>query len=313
MQKLRFMKLLNSPYRLIYALAVFVAIISFSCKKEQSLTAQDEDQANLVSTESDAEAEIVFNGIFDDVMGVNNDVGLAGTGIFGRMAPGGNGQTARGDTAPSCTVVSVVHLSSTATFPLKITIDFGSGCLGHDGHLRKGKIITTYSSRLIYPGTTANTEFVNFYIDSIHVEGTHSTTNTVSTGNQYIQKYAIDDNIKLSKPSGNYTEWHSHKDLIQTDGYLTPTYPFDDVFSITGNANGKVKKDNMAVIWNSVITDPLVKKYTCRWISKGKVKIVRQNLPSNSQWIGILDYGNGTCHNTATLTVNGIVHQITLH
>jgi hypothetical protein len=54
------------------------------------------------------------------------------------------------------------------------------------------------------------------------------------------------------------------------------------------------------------VTSPLVKAFTCRWISKGTVKI-RVN-----DTVGLLDYGNGDCDNEATLTVNGTSRTIKL-
>src|ERR1700751_4515721 len=82
------MKLFRYLFRLLTACFLFSAFLIFSCKKElsQTLSSQDEQQANLAATESDAEAEAVFNGIFDDVMGVNTQVGLGGTGLFMRNA-----------------------------------------------------------------------------------------------------------------------------------------------------------------------------------------------------------------------------------
>jgi hypothetical protein len=314
--KLSFMKFLRSPYPLRFALLTFAALIfMISCNKEksQSLSPQEEEQANVFSTESDAQSEIVFNDIFDDVMGANNDVGIAGTGIFGRMAPAsGQGGTARMDTLPACTVVSVVHLSTTAFFPVKIIIDFGTGCLGNDGHTRKGKIITTYTNRLLYPGASASTVFDGFYIDSLHVEGTHVVTNTSGAGSTDPRQYTIDVDAKIIRPSGNYNEWHSHKEIIQSEGILTPGLPLDDAFKVTGHATGKVKRGDVVVLWHSEIIEPLIKRFICHWISKGRVRVTRENLASNSQWVGILDYGTGNCDNQATLTVNGNVHQITL-
>ena len=79
------MKFLSNPTQRLLTLFLFFTI--FSCKKETSDTdAQDEALANISATESNAEADDVFNGVFDDVLGVNTDVGMGGTGIFGRKA-----------------------------------------------------------------------------------------------------------------------------------------------------------------------------------------------------------------------------------
>src|SRR5437879_12877286 len=80
------MKILGTPANLATPIFLLCVLIIFSCKKEHSdtLTPQDEEQANVAATESDAESEDVFNGVFDDVVGVNKDVAIGSTGIFGR-------------------------------------------------------------------------------------------------------------------------------------------------------------------------------------------------------------------------------------
>src|SRR5258705_12944344 len=75
--------------QLITTAFLFNLLIFFSCTKENSQNGtadQQEEQASIVSSESDGEAEIVFNEVFDDAMGVSDEVGMAGTGIFGRTA-----------------------------------------------------------------------------------------------------------------------------------------------------------------------------------------------------------------------------------
>jgi len=309
------MKLTGGLTRLMIAVIFLSILIINSCKKETSnsgnLSPQEEEQATLVMTESDAEAEFVFNDLFDDVMGANNDVGMAGTGIFGRANILNNSlEIARVDSTTRCFTVAIIH-ATTSFFPVSITIDFGSGCLGRDGHTRYGKIITTYTNRLIVPGASATTSFENFQIDSLQIAGTQKITNT-STANE--RQFSVDvENAKLSKPNGNYSEWNSHKTITQVEGLGTPELPFDDIYKIQGSATGKVKKDDRLYAWTSEIVDPLIKKFTCPWIVKGQVKNSKVSNSSNSTWVAVLDYGNGDCDNQATITINGIEHQITLH
>jgi len=311
------MKVLNSPFRLATACFLFVLFIVFSCKKEtsQSLSAQDEQQANVAASESDAEADDVFNGVFDDAMGVNSNVAMGGTGLFMRSAAGGYGfpgADSRTDPAPPCLNVTIVTSGNTsAPFPVTITLDFGAGCTCGDGHIRKGKIVVTYSDRLLYPHATANIQFADFAVDSIQVD--NSTAYMISnTGTQDKLQFTIDIDAKLSKPTGNYTEWHSHKVITRVDGSASNT-PLDDVMQIEGSASGKAKRNDVIVAWKAEITNPFIKRFICRWISQGTIKVGRESLSANSQWVGILDYGNGNCDNRATLSLNGVTYQITLH
>ena len=296
----------------------FLITFSISCKKEISNSGsaqQDEELASETSSRADAESEFIFNDVFDNVMGVSDDVGLAGVGVFGKMNNTGSG-TLLGARTDACYTVSITHLNPPDAFPVKIVIDFGTGCQGRDGRTRSGKIITTYTARLLYPGAKATTTFDNYHVDSIKVEGTHVITNQstlpTSTANIVFIWKAVVEGAKLTKPSGNYSEWNSTKTITQIEGSATPILPLDDIYKVEGSANGKVKRGDLLVAWKAEITEPLIKKFSCRWIVKGVLKVIRINLSSSSQWVGIINYGGGDCDNKAKVTINGVDHEITL-
>jgi len=309
------MKLIFSPTRL--AVLVLVSLIVFgSCQKDLSEdTNQEEEFASQASSEADAEADDIFNEVFDNVMGVNADVAFGGTGVFGQMNPGTSGGTAR---LTACPDVTITQLSAVDPFPVKIVMDFGTGCTGRDGRIRSGKIVSVYSNRLFVFGATATTEFVNFTIDSIKVQGTHIITNQgepISTSPNICikHKWKVEvRNAKLTKPNGNYTEWTSTKTITQLEGWCTPYIHIDDIYRIDGAAHGKVKRGDLLIAWNSEITEPLIKKFTCRWLVKGIIRTARVNLTTNSPWVATINYGPGTCDNKAEVTINGITHNITL-
>lgn len=285
-------------------IAISFTLFVISCKRETSLSGSDNDQeifASKASGEADAQSEIVFNEVFDDVMGVNDDVGMFGTGVFGRLT--------------ACPTVTVIQLTSNP-FPKKVILDFGpGGCIGNDGHFRKGKIITEYTNRLTINGAVATTIFDGFYYDSIKVEGIHRLTNISGSvvNTPIIRKFeAKVENGKLTVPSGNYVSWNSTKIITQFEGGGTVFDPRDDAFKVEGYSSGTAKRGNLLVAWQSTITEPLWKRFNCRWITKGKVKTVRLNVNATSPWIALLDFGTGNCDNQAILTINGVAHQITL-
>ena len=286
-------------------------LVIASCSKEKSGTGTDaqEEEVSKVTGEADAEAETTFNEFFDDVMGVNNDVGVAGSGVF-------FGRTDSLSPVPRCFTITITHPTSNP-FPAKVVIDFGTtGCPGPDGRVRKGKIIIEYTNRLTVPGAMATATFQGFYVDAIHVEGTHKITNISGSPlppANIARKFKVEViNGKLTKPNGDYTEWNSTRTLIQIEGLLTPDLFRDDAFKIEGSANGRTLRGNLLVRWESTITEPLIRRFTCRWIVRGKIKTIRATLPSNSRWVALLDFGAGTCDNQATLTINGVTRQITL-
>lgn len=283
--------------------------ILVSCSKDEvsDLAPAEKEEFATVSSNADAETEAVSNEIFDNAMGVNSEVALGGTGVFGSA----NLDQSSGIYGPSgidslsrCFIVNVTRLDANAPFPVKITVDFGAGCTGRDGRTRKGKVITTYTKRLLQPGAVATTTFDGHYINGIKIEGTHTITN-VSTSNQL--SFNVKVSGKLTNADGNFREWTSDKTISMIEG-ATTLLPQDDVFSITGSASGIVKIDSKVYEWSTEITSPLIKRFNCRWIVKGTIAHKKGNTR-----ISVLDYGNGDCDNKASLTVNTETRIITLH
>lgn len=294
-------RLITLPIASIFL--TFSILFITSCTKENSSASdQQEIEASAVSSESDGQAEIIFNNVFDDAMGVNEEVGLGGTGVFGRIN--------------SCPTVTLTRLNPPNPFPVRVVLDFGTGCVGNDGHFRKGKVITEYTKRLIEPAAIATTTFDGFYFDSVKVEGTHRITNTSTavsgntTPNRSFRVEVI--NGKLTRPNTDYVEWNSTKTITQIEG-LTTAIPLDDIFRVEGSARGKTKRGPLLTLWESTIIEPLIKRFNCHWIVKGKVRTVRVAAAVNSPWVAVLDFGNGICDNIAWVTINnGTPRQITL-
>jgi hypothetical protein len=276
-----------------------------ACKKQddESGTAGKEEFA-LAASESDATAEEVFDDVFNNVMGVSTEVGIGGTGVFGRM----DVSTGRidGVDSTSCYTVAIKQLNPATRFPLQITIDFGNGCTAKDGRTRKGRITVVYTGSLVISGNSATTVFDNYYLDNIKVEGTHKLTNTGTLDKKSYTTQVI--NAKLSQSTGNYIQWNSEKTVTQIEGGSTPLIALDDAYNVTGSAGGSVQLNGKYFQWSTAITAPLLKRFICPWIAKGTI-----SLSKGGDAVAVLDYGSGTCDNKGSFTVNGSIHEITLH
>jgi hypothetical protein len=266
----------------IFALLSLPSLFFFTaCQKEET-----EPDPEFETTFKLSEDQAISESINDDATAVFFEASIS-AGLY-RV----NGTVETTNTL-SCATVTVTPQN---TFPKTITIDFGTGgCVSADGLARKGKINITLSDYLHNPGTTAVMTFDNYYAAGFKVEGTVTWTNT-STPNGISWTRAI-ANGKVIEPLGGYYWTHEGtKTVVQTAGATTPLNLLDDVYSITGshtvtNPAGKTR--------TVTIQEALEKKTTCHHVTKGKMKIQGTN------HFAILDFGDGTCDNIATITIDG--------
>src|SRR5687767_907351 len=93
-------------------------LIFSACKKhdDASSTAGREEFAT-VSSQSDATAELVFDDVFNNIMGVSSEVAIGGTGVFGRAdVSAGSSNRLEGVDSTTCYSVVAKQLNTTTRF-----------------------------------------------------------------------------------------------------------------------------------------------------------------------------------------------------
>ncbi len=197
-----------------------------------------------------------------------------------------------------------VTLDTTA-FPYVLTIDFGdTNCLCNDGRYRRGKILVSFTGRYYHPGTVITTTFDDYYVNDNQVEGIKTVTNMGfnDAGNMHWE-ITVNGVITLAGDGGTIT-WNSQKGREWIDGIQTRFNKWDDKYLITGTATG-TRANGLS--WTRTIINPLRIELACRFIVSGTVNIQPEGRP-----LRVLDFGDGTCDNIATVTVNGNTHTIYL-
>ena len=266
----------------IFALLSLPSLFFFvSCQKQET-----EPDPELETTFKLSEDQAISESIDDDANAVFFEASI-NSGLYRT-----NG-TVETTNILSCATVTVTPQN---TFPKTIVIDFGTGgCVSADGLARKGKINITLSDYLHNPGSTATMTFDNYYAAGFKVEGTITWTNT-STPNGVSWTRQI-TNGRVIEPLGGYYWTHEGtKNVIQTAGANTPLNLLDDVYSVTGNHTVTNPAGKTRTV---TILEALEKKTTCHNVTKGKMKIQGPN------HFAILDFGDGTCDNIATITIDG--------
>lgn len=201
-------------------------------------------------------------------------------------------------------------------YPHLKTVDFGSGCTGPDGLTRSGKkLITVYANWKSASNGTLLTEttFSNFYVDSINVAG-NVKIYIDSSCKKGPLALKIVTNKTFTDTKGNTSTFTGVTYWKQIAGDTTTTRT-DNIYQITGSASGTEVLDGATALTWSSKTDPqnpVIKKGDCYYRSKGGIEATLK-LATGSVFHEYLNYGDGTCDNKATLTINnGTPQEVTL-
>lgn len=278
---------------LSFIIAVFAMSIIASCQKDNSAFNPD-----TTSATDNAIAEGESNKVIAVINTVAENYGL------GKLAEGA--ETNEDSTFSPCATITVDTISSAKT----MTIDFGPvpcQCVNWDNKFRQGKIIATWTggyheagkvitvkTQDYFAGNSASTMNKHDYLKTITNEGLNANGN--------IHFSIVISNSTVTLYTGQTITWQSARDREWVEGSST-MWPFDDVFLITGGASGTDRNGNPFTV---TITNPL-KIQNCPWIVSGTVEITHGNLPTKT-----LDYGDGSCDDKATVTINGNTYTINL-
>ena len=181
-----------------------------------------------------------------------------------------------------------------------ITVDFEDGSSCADSvSARRGKITDKFRYVISYRDSvplraTETITFDGFEKDSVKVDGTFINT-LASDGSRNVDI----DNAVLTYPDGMSASWNGQLNFRHDDGG-TRFKPVDDTRSLLGNLTGTTRE---GVNFNSSVAEALQYANHCGdqadIPTSGVVELVLGE--TNAQ----VDYGDGTCDTSYTITVNG--------
>lgn len=178
-----------------------------------------------------------------------------------------------------------------------ITIDFGEGCEGPHGHVRKGKIVISVKGNPWEPGSSHMSELLDFYIDDVHIEGTRSKIN-VSESLDSSPKFNITlIDGKITWPDGTFAT----READHTRTIDRTQNPIGDQIYVEGQSSGMNKEGEE--YYNEIIS-PIVFSRSCE-LGKMPIPISGIKQHTVNEVLTIVDFGNGECDNLATATTNG--------
>lgn len=199
-----------------------------------------------------------------------------------------------------CATVTITRTGTKDAPKGTIVIDFGTSgdCKDPRGNSRVGKIIVTYNGRRFIPGSTIATTFDGYAVNGVKVEGVHTLTNVSPTTNDYPKfnitivggKVTFLDGTTITREQNMTREWQR------------AASPADDAWVVTGSASGKNRDDKTYAM---EITKDLVYKRSCAISSKVFIAVEGTKVFTTDTKQITIDYGDGTCDNKVTVTING--------
>lgn len=262
-----------------------LALIMASCESEENdLQDNTADQQELLTVNSTAE------------ISTDSDVQL---GIM-LDEEGPSSPSIQGLEKNQC--VSITTQGMPGTYPITYILDFGNGCTGPGGLTRTGILEITYTGYIFSSGSSMVIERQNYSINGRALGGTITYTNNSSTAAPDWNRTVI--NGSLTTLNGGVYTFSSDRDIRISSGAYNGVLA-DNVYEIYSGSRSVNRPNGTAL--DVIITSTLVKPYACNYIIEGVISLTGSALD------GTLDYGNGTCDNSAVYTHrNGNSRTITL-
>jgi hypothetical protein len=201
---------------------------------------------------------------------------------------------------PPCAIITTVLTNDTWTR----TIDFGSqGCALHNGNIVKGKIIISFTKDFTTPIKTITYSLVGFYHNGKLIEGTKTLTHELKSTDLLaaihpVTTHSID--MKITYPDGKIYTRIGTRVREMVEGMTTITNWEDNVFLVWGY---------------NITTFPNGEKYTFTTTKENALRIAMTcKMPFPVKGINevlkndhkaVLDFGNGSCDDLATITIDG--------
>jgi len=289
-----------------------VAITIWACQKESIVSIPQTAQAKTTQAKLAAQDQSQMIAATQTVMSITSG-GFGQKGMSGgRIADGNNNEEdddELGGCKPSIKRTSALDTShkDSLIYSGTITIDYGNGSNCSDStHLRKGKItdafvyIISFKDSLQFSSSETIT-FDGFHKDTVQVDGTIIIKSS-SAGPTTVEA----KDAKITYKDGTSASWH---------GTLTYHYEKGEdrhwrgsTIRVTGSLSGTTRS---GLDFTATITKEIVYQYGCFGKHKftpvsGTVDVVTGGVTST------VDYGDGTCHTTFTITTGGVVTTQTL-
>lgn len=278
------MKTNTLVYKLLMAMSLAAVITLNSCEDEDQVSGDDVNNVN---------SESLSDSYFQDSDEMSKSASERTDAAGGRIAE---------DYRFVCATFTLTGGSTKTAGSITINFGDGAGCKDKNGNTRKGKIKVTWSNGpAANVGFTTVTTFEDYSINDIKLEGTRTITKLQSSNITSLKYSAVLEAGKATWPDSTF--------ITRTSNFTAEFNSTNTTTTLTGNASGSNRKEKE---YTMEITEAIIFKGECI-ASDGifmAVDGIKKFISGGRELI--VDYGDGTCDRSVTLTLGAASRTVSL-
>ena len=203
-----------------------------------------------------------------------------------------------------------ISLNADSTDQDTLIINFGEENYLHLGHLKRGEIILIYNKFIYNTGAQITTTFNNFYINNNLIQGKMYLENNGSNQNGFPEFSLTVDSMSMYTNNGSIDISNGNYIKQLVSGYNTQYQYLDNIYKLTGNAQGNSSNNNN---FSLEISDSLNMNLSCFEsssciITEGTSKLIPDGYEER-----IINYGNNSCDCDINAIVGEDIHPIIIN
>ena len=203
-----------------------------------------------------------------------------------------------------------ISLNADSTDQDTLIINFGEENYLHLGHLKRGEIISIYNKFIYNSNAQITTTFNNFYINNNLIQGKMFLENNGSNQNGFPEFSLTVDSMSMYTNNGSIDISNGNYIKQLVSGYNTQYQYLDNIYKLTGNAQGNSSNNNN---FSLEISNSLNMNLSCFESSSCIITEGTSRLIPDGYEERIINYGNNSCDCDINAVIGEDIHPIIIN
>ena len=203
-----------------------------------------------------------------------------------------------------------ISLNADSTDQDTLIINFGEENYLHLSHLKRGEIISIYNKFIYNSNAQITTTFNNFYINNNLIQGKMFLENNGSNQNGFPEFSLTVDSMSMYTNNGSIDILNGNYIKQLVSGYNTQYQYLDNIYKLTGNAQGNSSNNNN---FSLEISNSLNMNLSCFESSSCIITEGTSRLIPDGYEERIINYGNNSCDCDINAVIGEDIHPIIIN